>query len=97
MPISKVIILQPHSLKNIIRTLPIRVSKLFQSFIKSSMIFSNGLIIVIDYNNHVRPKHCRIVESFQSLSPTQRTITDYSDDVFFATCEITSFCKSHCQ
>ena len=58
------------------------------------MVLCYGHIIVIDYNNQVATKLCSIIQSFQCLSATQRSVSDDCDHIPFFAFQVSSLCKS---
>ena len=61
------------------------------------MVFCNGHIIVIYYNDQIAFQLCSKIKSLQSFSATEGTITDHSDHIFPATVKVASFCQTACQ
>ena len=87
-------IIKPHWLEKITFSLAVCVTKKFEIFIKSAVIFCNRHLVIICNNNQVWIHFTGNIKTFKSLTAADWAVTDECNNIALAVCYISAPCKS---
>ena len=58
-------------------------TQLLQVAVQASVVFGDGHLVVVDHDDEVRVQFSCVVQSLESFSAAQRTVSDDSNDIAF--------------
>ena len=87
-------VIQSHGLEEVARACALAFTQLLQVAVQASVVFGDGHLVVVDHDDEVRVQFSCVVQSLESFSAAQRTVSDDSNDIAFFAFQVTAFGQS---